>query len=103
MLAGLSDITKALPKGKLAKLTSQTITDREQLNEQLSVIREQGIASEINELEEGNASLAIPVGLPNTSASGALCLAGPTERFTAISDQAKAARQQARILAPLLF
>lgn len=103
MLAGLSDITKALPKGKLAKLTSQTITDREQLNEQLSVIREQGIASEINELEEGNASLAIPVGLPNTSASGALCLAGPAERFTAISDQAKAARQQARILAPLLF
>lgn len=103
MLAGLSDITKALPKGKLARLTSRTITDREQLNEQLSAIQEQGIAFEINELEEGIASLAIPVGLPDRPASAALCLAGPAERFTAISDQADAARQQARILAPLLF
>ncbi|ERI35631.1 helix-turn-helix domain-containing protein (plasmid) [Arthrobacter sp. TES] len=103
MLAGYSDITKALPKGKLARLTSRTITDREQLNQQLSAIQKQRFASDINELEEGNASLAIPVGLPDMPARAALCLSGPAERFTAISDQADDARLLARDLAPLLF
>ncbi len=85
------------------KLTPNTITDRRQLEEQLAEIRLKGEASEINELEQGSASLALPVRLPNESVGAALCLSGPAERFTTICEHAEAARELTSRLAPFLF
>ncbi|MFE5709033.1 IclR family transcriptional regulator [Rhodococcus koreensis] len=103
MLAELGDSASRFPRGPLMSLTQHTITDRRQLEEQLSEIRFKGEASEINELEQGSASLALPVGLPNESAGAALCLSGPAERFTTIYEHVEAARELTSRLAPLLF
>ncbi len=103
MLAELGDSASALRRGPLMKLTQHTITDRRQLEELLAEIRFKGEASEINELEQGSASLALPVGLPNGSVGAALCLSGPAERFTTICEHAEAARELTARLAPFLF
>ncbi|HEY3572519.1 MAG TPA: IclR family transcriptional regulator C-terminal domain-containing protein [Arthrobacter sp.] len=103
MLAELGDSTSPLPKGPLVKLTSHTITNSAQLEEELADIRLKGEASEINELEQGSASLALPVRLPNGVAGGALCLSSPAERFTATREHAEAARELTLRLAPFLF
>lgn len=103
MLAVLGNLASPPPKAPLMKLTQHTITDSGLLEEQLAEIRLKGEASEINELEQGSASLALPVGLPNESVGAALCLSGPAERFTSISEHAEAARELTSRLAPLLF
>lgn len=103
MLAELGDSASPLPRGPLTKLTQHTITDSGQLEAQLAEIRLKGEASEINELEQGSASLALPVGLPNGPAGAALCLSGPSERFTTIYEHAAAAREVTTRLAPFLF
>ena len=103
MLAELGDSASPLPRGPLMKLTQHTITDRVQLEEQLAEIGFKGEASEINELEQGSASLALPVRLPDGSVGAALCLSGPSERFTTISEHAGAARELTSRLAPFLF
>ncbi|WP_115788443.1 IclR family transcriptional regulator [Arthrobacter silvisoli] len=103
MLAELGESDSPLPKGRLARLTPHTITDRAELEEQLADIRFNGEASEINELEEGSSSLALPVRLPNGSVGAALCLSGPSERFPAIYEHADAARELTTLLAPFLF
>ena len=103
MLAELGDSAVLLPRGPLTKLTQHTITDSSQLKAQLEEIRLKGEASEINELAEGSASLALPVGLPGGPAGAALCLSGPSERFPTIYEHAAAAREVSTRLAPLLF
>ncbi|MDR7085116.1 DNA-binding IclR family transcriptional regulator [Arthrobacter ginsengisoli] len=103
MLAELGDSVFPLPGGHLVKLTENTITDSGRLEEQLAEIRLTGQASEINEFESGSASLALAVRLPDGSAGGALCLTGPAERFTTISEHADAARELTSRLSPLLF
>ena len=103
MLAELGDSALPIPGGQLVKLTEDTITDSGRLEEQLAEIRLKGQASEINEFEAGSASLALPVRLPNGSAGAALCLIGPAERFTTISEHAEAARELTTRLSPLLF
>lgn len=103
MLAELGDSASLLPKGALTKLTQHTIADSGRLEEQLAEIRLKGEASEINELEQGSASLALPVRLPDGSLGAALCLSGPSERFTAICEHAESARELTTRLAPLLF
>jgi DNA-binding IclR family transcriptional regulator len=103
MLAELGDSASPLPKGPWTKLTQHTITDSARLEEQLAEIRHKGEASEINELEQGSASLALPVRLPDGSVGAALCLSGPSERFTAIREHAESARELTSRLTPLLF
>jgi DNA-binding IclR family transcriptional regulator len=103
MLAELGDSASPLTRGPFTKLTQHTITDSGQLEAQLAEIRLKGEASEINELEQGSASLALPVGLPNRPAGAALCLSGPSERFTTIYEHAAAAREVTTRLAPFLF
>lgn len=103
MLAELGDSASPFPRAPLMKLTQHTITDRRQLEEQLAEIRSKGQASEINELEQGSASLALPVRLPNGAVGGALCLSGPSERFTTICEHTEAARELTSRLAPFLF
>ncbi|WP_028268063.1 IclR family transcriptional regulator [Arthrobacter sp. MA-N2] len=103
MLAELGDSASPPLGGQLMKLTQHTITDRGQLEEQLAEIRFTGEASDINELAQGTASLALPVRLPDGSAGAALCLSGPSERFPAICEHAEAARELTSRLAPFLF
>ncbi|TLM83714.1 IclR family transcriptional regulator [Pseudarthrobacter sp. NamE2] len=103
MLAELNDSVPVLPRSRLTKLTPNTITDSAQLDEQLAQIRCKGEASDINELEEGVASLALPVRHADGRAGAALCLSGPSERFDAICEHADAARHLALQLEPLLF
>lgn len=103
MLAELDDADSPFPRGPSSKLTEHTITDSRQLEEQLAEIRRSGQASDINELEQGSASLALPVRLPDQPAGAALCLSGPAERFDAICQHTEAARELTSRLAPLLF
>ena len=103
MLAEVDDSFSLPSKGPLRKLTPHTITDRQELEEQLAEIRIKGESSEINELEQGSATLALPVRLPNRPVGAALCLSGTSERFPAICEQAADARELAARLAPLLF
>jgi DNA-binding IclR family transcriptional regulator len=103
MLAGLGDSTSTIPKGPLKKLTQHTITEIDRLEKQFAEIRLKGEASEINELEQGSATLALAVSLPDGPVGAALCLTGPAERFTAICERAETARELASGLAPLLF
>jgi len=103
MLAELADTAALLPRGPLTRLTPDTITDSGQLEAQLAEIRVKGEASEINELAQGSASLALPVALPNGPAGAALGLSGPSERFSTIYEHAGAAREVSARLAPLLF
>ncbi len=103
MLAEVGDSASSLPRRPLMKLTQYTITDRRQLEEQLTEIRLKGKASEINELEQGSATLALPVRLPNRPAGAALCLCSHSERFIAICEHEQAARELTTRLAPLLF
>ncbi|MFE4198896.1 IclR family transcriptional regulator [Paenarthrobacter sp. NPDC056912] len=103
MLAGLDDFSAPFPKGPLVRLTAHTITDAAQLKQQLEEIRSSGEASEISELEEGSASLAYPVRLPDGPVGAALCLSSPAERFNATREHAAAARELSSRLAPLLF
>ncbi|SDP85249.1 transcriptional regulator, IclR family [Arthrobacter sp. ok909] len=102
MLAELGDSVSPLPRGPLMKLTQHTLTEA-QLEGQLAEIRFKGEASEINELAQGSASLALPVRLPSRPAGAALCLSGPAERFTTICEHAEAARELTSRLAPFLF
>ncbi|WP_427019148.1 IclR family transcriptional regulator (plasmid) [Pseudarthrobacter sp. P1] len=103
MLAELGNSASPLPKGPLMKLTQHTITDKRRLEEVLAEIRFKGEATEINELEEGSARLALPVRLPNGSVGAALCLSGPSERFGTICEHAEGARELTSRLAPFLF
>ncbi|WP_237762414.1 IclR family transcriptional regulator [Arthrobacter sp. ERGS1:01] len=103
MLASLGDSASPLPSGPLMKLTQHTITDRRALEESLVAVRFNGEASEINELEQGSATLALPVRMPNGSIGAAICLSGPSDRFSTISEHAESARELSTRLAPFLF
>ena len=103
MLAETADSSSALPRGPLMKLTANTITDRWKLEKILVEIRANGEATEVDELEQGFARLAVPIRLPSGTAGGAICLSGPTERFSAIREHADAARDLTLRLSPFLF
>jgi DNA-binding IclR family transcriptional regulator len=103
MLAELDDPASAIPGGQLVKLTENTITDSGRLKEQLADIRAKGQASEVNELEVGSASLALPVRQADGSVGAAVCLTGPAERFSAIAEHTEAASDLTVRLSPLQF
>jgi IclR family acetate operon transcriptional repressor len=49
-----------LPGGELAQLTPATITDHERLRQLLEIVREQGYATIVDELEAGLSAVAAP-------------------------------------------
>lgn len=103
LLAELGGPDGPLPKVPLRKLTEHTITNTGQLEDRLAEIRVNGEAREINELEEGSASLALPVRRPDGLAGAALCLTSPSERFAITCEHAETARGLTARLAPFLF
>jgi DNA-binding IclR family transcriptional regulator len=68
--------------GQLASLTLQTITERNQLEEQVREIRRRGFAETVDELEDGFSGVAAVVRSRMGQALGALSVCGPTQRLS---------------------
>lgn len=65
----------------LEAVTKHTITDPDELFEEIDVIRERGIAFNREESTEGLRAVAAPVTMPNGQVLGALSVSAPTHRF----------------------
>jgi DNA-binding IclR family transcriptional regulator len=70
-----------LSKRELVRFTIATITDPRVLTAELERVREQGWASEMEELVQGEASCAAPIRDRLGAAVGAIAISGPIERL----------------------
>jgi len=61
--------------------TENTITTRESLLEELSEIRERGVAFDDEEILQGLRCIAAPIERPSADRPGAISVSGPTNRF----------------------
>jgi DNA-binding IclR family transcriptional regulator len=86
-----------LPPGGLDPLTANTLTSWERWTEELSRVREQGYATNLEELAYGYSSVAAPIRGPAGRAVAALSVGGSTHRITAdrIPELAQAVREAA--------
>ena len=82
-----------LARAGLEAYTGSTITDEPQLRAELRRVRRRGWAELVNELEDGHASLAVPVRDAEGALVAAVGLSGPTFRL---------GRTRRRELLPLL-
>jgi len=71
----------ALGEGELAQLTPATITDRARLARELELIREQGFATIVDELEQGLSAVAAPVRDRGGAVVAALTASGASLRL----------------------
>jgi DNA-binding IclR family transcriptional regulator len=83
-----------LPPGELARTTPHTLVDRAALDRQLHIVRREGFATTVDELEVGLSALAAPVRGPAGDVIAALSISGPTLRLT---------RERMAELAPVLL
>jgi DNA-binding IclR family transcriptional regulator len=67
---------------QLESLTSKTITERRELEDTLSGIRERGFAETVDELEDGFSGVATVVRGGMGQVLGALSICGPTQRLS---------------------
>lgn len=65
----------------LPDITENTITDREELDQELEQIREKGIAYDNEERIKGMRAVAVQISDENETVIGAISLAGPTSRL----------------------
>src|SRR5262245_61864864 len=72
---------EAQPAEPLERLTARTIVHAEQLDRELSAVRELGFATIVDELEMGLAAVAAPIRDGAGNVVGALSVAGPTARL----------------------
>lgn len=91
ILAHLPDerVDEILTEYGLAAKTSQTITDRDELNEQLETIRERGYAFNREESVRGVHAVGAPIRNQSGTAIGAISVAGPANRLrdTALAEE----------------
>jgi DNA-binding IclR family transcriptional regulator len=82
LLSGLDQ--KALDDllGKLASYTPMTITKKGRLREELEVVREQGYALAVDELEVGLTAAAAPIRNAHGDVVASMSVSGPTFRLT---------------------
>ena len=73
----------AQPPAELTRMTPHTVVDRAALDRQLHIVRREGFASTIDELEVGLSALAAPVRGPGGHVIAALSISGPTLRLDA--------------------
>lgn len=66
---------------ELPKHTENTITDREELSEELETVSKQGYAVNDEEHLQGLRAVAVPISPPSTGVMGALSVSGPAERL----------------------
>ena len=71
-----------LPPGPLARLTETTLVSRPALERQLETVRREGVATTVDELEDGLSAIAAPVHGPTDNVIAALSISGPTLRLT---------------------
>lgn len=77
-----SYVEEILDDQGLPAVTDQTITDREELFEELATVREQGIAYNREEAMSGLRAIGAPVRDASGGVHGAISLSGPANRFT---------------------
>ncbi|MDQ2052522.1 IclR family transcriptional regulator [Natronolimnohabitans sp. A-GB9] len=73
-------VDRIVDKWGLPKATENTITDREELDEELETIRDRGYAIDHEERTEGLACIAAPILLDDTIL-GAISISAPTQRL----------------------
>lgn len=83
ILSQFSDhwISRILNQHGLPKATPHTIDDEATLFEELTEVRERGIAFNSEESTEGLRSVAVPITGPEENVLGAFAVAGPIHRF----------------------
>ena len=69
------------PRGRLQRLTPQTVADGVALERQLAQARRRGWAVTVDELEIGLSGVAVPVRGGHGDVVAALGVSGPTQRF----------------------
>jgi DNA-binding IclR family transcriptional regulator len=62
-------------------MTENTITDPDELTNELEVVRDRGYAIDDEEIQPGLRCVAAPINADNTSDVGAVSVSGPTGRF----------------------
>ncbi|MFL6070706.1 MAG: IclR family transcriptional regulator [Actinomycetes bacterium] len=85
----------------LPKRARRTISDPEEFMRLLPVVRKQGYAMSVDELEDGMSSVAVPVLTPTSSVLAAVGVAGPSQRLTPgrLRTVSASARSAANVLA----
>lgn len=86
----------------LAGLTGRTITSRSLLIQQLEEIREQGVATQVGELSEDSACVAVPVRSPAGALVAAVAMSARAEHAALLARQVPALQECAARLSPLL-
>ncbi|MFC6766135.1 IclR family transcriptional regulator [Natrinema soli] len=83
ILAHLPDerVDEIIDQHGLPELTPHTITDPDELREELETIREEGIAFNNKETVNGLLAISVPV-LGEETVYGAICISGPANRLT---------------------
>jgi DNA-binding IclR family transcriptional regulator len=70
-----------LLRNGLPRFTDRTITDREQLDHELELVRQDGFAMTFEELEEGMNAVAAPIRGPDGSLVASVSVSGPSYRL----------------------
>jgi DNA-binding IclR family transcriptional regulator len=83
LLSGLDDARLAEVLGTLARFTPTTITKKKELREELVLVREQGYAVAVDELEEGLTAAAAPIHNAHGDVVASMSVSGPTFRLGA--------------------
>lgn len=83
------EIARYFENVTLAKITSQTVTSREQLKKALQKVREQGYATTSDTNTVGVSGVSAPIFLGEDRVVAALNISVPTARFADISAKAK--------------
>jgi IclR family transcriptional regulator, pca regulon regulatory protein len=76
------EINATLAAAKLVRLTERTLTDVDQLRQRLSLVRERGYDSALDELDYGIVSVAVPVFDPHGQAIAAINCSTSTTRIS---------------------
>jgi len=82
LLSGLDDVALDEVLGSLSRYTALTITRKSQLREEVKLVREQGYAVAIDELEVGLTAAAAPIRNAHGDVVASMSVSGPTFRLT---------------------
>jgi DNA-binding IclR family transcriptional regulator len=81
LLSGLDDARVTEVLGSLSRYTPLTITRKARLREELELVRQQGYAVAVDELEEGLTAVAAPIRNVHGDVVASMSVSGPTFRL----------------------